>query len=346
MRWISLYIFLLLPLHTILLAQTISIDEERFISIEGIEQWITIKGDDKTKPIVLLIHGGPGSTMSQYSNNIYGSWVEDFVVVNWDQRGAGRTFGKNAPPVIDMDFYVDNPLTVDQMTRDGIAVAKYLVNYLSQEKVILIGTSWGSVLGVEMALHSPELFHAYIGLSQFVNFSRNFDFAYSKVYQMATDQEDEIALEKLNTLGAPPYEDAKDYGQLLRIIKKYERDNSIAAPDSWWKIAASYDNENDNNDRNEGDDYSFINFVGHAKLNIESMVSHIDFAKNGLVFKVPVYIIQGAQDILTAETINRPYFDQIQAPVKEYHLMEDAAHGHNQSVLDKQFEIVKRCIAP
>src|SRR5690606_27260779 len=163
------------PIYTI--AQKKSIHEEKFISIGGIEQWITIKGDDVTKPIILFIHGGPGSTMSQYDDTMYGAWEKDFILVNWDQRGAGKTYGYNAPEELDEDYLMENQLTVEQMTNDGIEVTKYIIEYLKKEKVILVGTSWGSILGVKMALNNPELFYAYIGHAQFVSFSKNIDYS-------------------------------------------------------------------------------------------------------------------------------------------------------------------------
>jgi pimeloyl-ACP methyl ester carboxylesterase len=328
-----------------LIAQNESINEEKFISIGGIEQWITIKGDDKTKPAILFLHGGPGSTLSQFENNIYGGWEKDFVLINWDQRGAGKTYGRNTPSDINEEYYVKNPLKVEQMTKDGIELTKYILDYLDKQNVILVGTSWGSILGMLMILDSPELFDAYVGHSQVVNFSKNINYAYKKVYELAISTEDNISLEILNTLGDPPYDNARSYGQLLRIVKKYEGDNSIPAPDSWWNIASQYDNEKDSKARYDGDDYSFINFVGHEKLGIESMVSAIDFEKDGLVIEIPVYLIQGEQDILTSKMITKPYFDKIKAPKKEYFLVPDAAHGHNQSIVDKQLEVVKYIVS-
>lgn len=327
-----------------MIAQKQPIEEEKFIFLGEIEQWITINGDDKTKPVILFLHGGPGSTMSHFENNMYAGWEKDFILVHWDQRGAGRTFGRNAPSELSEDYYVQNPLKLDQMTKDGIELTKYILEYLDKQKVILVGTSWGSILGMRMILYNPELFHAYVGHSQVVHFSKNINFAYKKVYEMVQSKGDKTSMELLNTLGEPPYNDARSYGQLLRVIKKYERDNSTSAPESWWKIAAQYDNEKDNKARFDGDDYSFINFTGHKKLGIPSMVSDFDLEKDGLVIEIPVYVIQGEEDILTSKEITKPYFDKIKAVKKEYFLVPDAAHGHNQSVVDTQFEVVQHIL--
>ena len=339
MKTITLFVLLCFPIY--ITAQKTTIHEEKFIPIGGIEQWITIKGEDSTKPVILFIHGGPGSTLSQYDDAMYGDWAKDFILVNWDQRGAGKTYGKNAPSELSEDYLINNPLTVEQMANDGIELTKYLLKHLNKRKVILVSTSWGSILGIKMALSNPEFYHAYVGHSQFVNFSKNMDYAYQTVYKMSKQANDTETLQTLESIGKPPYDNAKSYGQLLRIVKTAEQANATPAPDTWFKISPAYNNEKDRNDRYNGDDYSFINFVGHEKMGIKPMGAEINFDENALKFKIPMYFIQGAHDILTAKAINKPYYDALKAPKKDYFLLHDAAHGHNQSVVDKQYEVLK-----
>lgn len=341
----SLIIFNLFLVSVSAIAQTKSISEEKFLSINGIEQWVTIKGEGISKPVILFLHGGPGSVMSPY-DKIYDEWEKDFILVNWDQRGAGRTFGRNAPAEINENYWIENPLTIEQMTADGIELSEYLIKHLGKQKVILIGTSWGSVLGTKMALKRPDLFYAYIGHSQIVNPSENSKYAYHKVYKMAKRADDKASIEKLESIGSPPYSDARNVGKLIRIIKKYEKENSVPAPDTWWKLASEYDNETDVKNRYDGDDYSFVNYVGHKKLGINAMSATVDFMKDGLEFKIPVFIIQGKEDILTSKEITKEYFDKINAPKKEFFLLPEAAHGYNQSVIDIQYKIVKEYISP
>jgi pimeloyl-ACP methyl ester carboxylesterase len=336
---------LLLPLvllfSSFAAAQPKSINTESFVSLGGIEQWVTIKGDDITKPVVLFLHGGPGSVMSPYADEVYKGWRRDFVVVNWDQRGAGRTFGRNAPADVTEDYWIEHPLTIERMVDDGIELSQHVVKALGQRKLILVATSWGSILGAKMALKRPDLFHAYVGHAQVVNFNLGLESAYRTVYEMAAAENDSLSVAKLAAIGKPPYQNAKDAGQLLRVVKKYERQNPTPAPDSWWQVAAQYDNERDAQYRENGDDYSFINLIGHKPLGIKSMVSEVDFESDGLSFQLPVYLLQGAHDILTPPNITKRYFDALRAPKKEYILIPDAAHGHNQSVIAAQHEIVK-----
>ena len=333
-------------LRPLLPAQPGAVHVAGFIPIGGVDQWVTISGNDSANPVVLFLHGGPGSVMSPYDKSIYQGWDEEFVLVHWDQRGAGRTFGRNAPAEVNEDFWIQNPLTVEQMTDDGIALSQHLIKTLGKQKIIIVGTSWGSVLGVQMALKRPDLFYAYIGHAQVIDPTAQLASSFDKVRGMAQDAGDSASLDKLRSIGAPPYEDARSYGLLFRVIKQYERANSVAPPAAWWKLAPEYDNETDSQHRYDGDDYSFINYVGHRKLGIKPMMSDINFMMDGLDFRIPVYLIQGQKDILTPPGIAKRYFDKLKAPEKRFFSLEEAAHGYNQSVIDTQYRILKEYVSP
>lgn len=321
------------------------IKEEKFVLIGGIEQWITIKGNDRSNPVVLFLHGGPGSPLSPYAEAIFAGWENDFTLVQWDQRGTGRTFGRNAPEVVDDDYWIENPLTVEQMTEDGIEVSEYLLAHLGKEKIIISGTSWGSVLGVKMAVRRPDIFYAYVGHSQLVTPNKDLVQVYQKINQMVLDKNDEESIKTLQMLGTPPYDNAKKTGQLMRVIKKYERENSIPAPESWWKMAPEYDNEVDAQHRYNGDDYSFIHYAGFKAMGIEPMSEAINLMEEGVHYKIPVYLIQGKNDILTPQEITEAYFE-INAPTKEFFVIPGAAHGLNQSVVDQHYNILLEKILP
>jgi pimeloyl-ACP methyl ester carboxylesterase len=315
------------------------ISEEKFILINGIEQWVTIKGE-KSKPAILFIHGGPGSPISPYSDNLYKDWEKDFIIIQWDQRGTGKTFGRYAPDELTPEYLQSNPLTLEQMTRDGIELSEYLLHRLGKQKLILFGTSWGSVLGVKIVAQRPEFFYAYVGHSQVVNPTIDMEL-YNKIYTIAELKNDKDALEILNMIGKPPYDRAKKVGQLLSIIKKYEKANSTPAPASWFVDLPAYDNEKDNQHRSDGDDYSFVNYTGDSKLGVSSMSATIDLMKDNLEFKIPVYLIQGEEDILTPKEKTEKYFEAIQAPEKKYYLLPKTAHGFNVSVVETQYKICK-----
>ena len=323
----------------------VTLSEDRFIEINGIPQWVSIHGD-RSKPVIMFLHGGPGSPLSLYSEAIYHAWEKDFIIVQWDQRGTAKTYGVHAPAELNAAYLKSNPLTTEQMCSDGIKLTEYLIKYLGKQKLILFGSSWGSVLGILMAGQRPDLYYAYVGHSQVIDPADNFLFVYDKVNRMAKAANDRKSLDILQLLGLPPYDEAKKYGQLLRIVKQYEKQNSVPAPVSYWVVTASYDNAKDGKDREEGDDYSFVNYTGDKRLDITPMMTRIHFSTSELDFKIPVYLIQGQEDILTSKEITKPWFDKIRAPKKEYILIPGAAHGFNQSVLDSQFKIMKQIDMP
>jgi pimeloyl-ACP methyl ester carboxylesterase len=321
------------------------IKEEGFIRINGIDQWVTIKGD-KTKPVVLFLHGGPGSPISPYADTIYKTWEKDFILVQWDQRGTGKTFGHNRPGDLSPEYLKSNPLTIEQMTTDGIELVNFLVKHLGKQKIILFGTSWGSILGVKIAIKNPELFYAYIGHSQMVNPSAALGYVYQKVFHLAQNAKDQKTIDVLNSIGKPPYDTAKNLGQLLRVVKKYQQKNSIPAPAYWFELSPEYNSDTDNQNRSDGDDYSFINYAGDQRFGITPMSSSVNFLNDGFIFKIPVYLIQGEEDIQTPEVLTKEYFTKISAPKKKFMLLPKTDHGFNQSVVDMHYKIMTLFIKP
>ena len=319
--------------------------EEGFVHINGIEQWISIKGDS-TKPVILFLHGGPGSPISPYADAIFSNWEKDFVLVQWDQRGSGRTYGRNAPEELSPEFLKTHALSIEQMTDDGIDLANYLLNRLTRKKIILIGTSWGTVLGVNMVMKNPELFYAYIGHAQMVNPSEALLLGYDRATELARQANDHNTLETLKVLGKPPYESARSFGQLMRITKKAQRQNTMAPPEDWSVPASGFNSEKEIQHRSDGDDFSFVQFAGDKKLGISPLYTKINYLNKSANFKLPVYLVQGEQDLQTPHVLTKSFFDQLKAPVKDYFLLPKTEHEFNQLAIDTQLDILKRLILP
>src|SRR5438094_5986608 len=131
-----------------------SVNRSGFVSIGGIEQWIDIRGGDSGKPVLLVVHGGPGEAQWPVADK-YLAWEKTFVIVHWDQRGAGHTCGRYGDKTPDMNL--------DRIVRDGIEVAQYLCRTQYKKKVIVLGHSWGSIVAVNMVRQRPDLFAAYVG---------------------------------------------------------------------------------------------------------------------------------------------------------------------------------------
>ena len=179
------------------------IDEAMFVPIGGIDQWIQIRGQNRDNPVLLWLHGGPGfSTVIDTAEFV--SWEKDFTVVMWDQRGDGKTFEKYGRSV-------SGTMTMERMADDGIEVAEYLRQHLKKDKVILLGHSWGSMLGIRMISKRPDLFSVYVGTGQSVNFSRALEVSYPLILQKARALGYSRVVAEIEAVGPPPYTSAQQW---------------------------------------------------------------------------------------------------------------------------------------
>lgn len=312
-------------------AASTPIAEQGYLRVGGIEQWITIRGSSCANPIVLFVHGGPGNPLSPFADAMYGAWEKDFTLVQWDQRGAGMSYGRNPPAE-------DTVMTLDQMAADGLEVAQFLTRHLGQRKVILMGSSWGSVLGVHMAKRRPELFTAYIGTAQLVSQARNLAVFYDKTKTLAQAAGDQKTLAALEAVGTPPWQNPRAFGIVRRASRAMEAKATAAAPKHWWQPAAPYATPQALEHMEQGEDYSWLQFVG---LKNNGIFSQVDLPKLGADFAVPVYLVQGEQDLLTPLEVTQPYFDSITAPAKALVRVPRAGHDPNEPMLAAQYQVLK-----
>jgi len=133
------------------------------VRIGGIEQWVSIRGADRRNPILLCIHGGPGYVSIPMSWWFTRGWEEYFTVVQWDQRAAGKTHLLTNPARI------APTLTRERMIADTEEMATWIRREFGKTKIFVLGHSWGSFLGLQMARRHPAWLHAYIGVAQLID---------------------------------------------------------------------------------------------------------------------------------------------------------------------------------
>lgn len=308
------------------------VDAQGFVTIGLIEQWVTVRGSVCGNPVLLFVHGGPGNPMSPFSANVFAGWERDFTIVQWDQRGAGRTFGRNPAAA-------DAPLSMERMTQDGVELAAYLAARLGQRRVVLIGTSWGSALGVHMALARPDLFHAYVGVSQLVHYRANQEESYRSLLATARAAGDSETVAAIEALGPPPWTNPRNFGILRRAIRRYERRATDPAPDGWWIPAPLYATPEAGAAYEAGEEYSFLQFVGTAG---DGLFSRLDLPALGRRFAIPVFLVQGSEDLLTTPQVSRRYFEYLTAPTKSFVLVPRAGHDPNPAMLEAVRDILLR----
>lgn len=321
-----------LLLAPVLQAQPIS--EQGFERIGGIDQWVSIEGADRRNPVLLFLHGGPGNPLSPFASAIYGAWSKEFTLVQWDQRGAGKTFGRNPAQA-------QAPLSLAQMVDDGLELATLLQRRLGAGQIVLMGSSWGSVLGVHMAQRRPELFLAYIGTAQLVSRQANEAASYAQTLARAEAAGDAAALAQLRAMGPPPRRDPRTVGVLRRLIRQYEAAACEPAPAHWWQPAAAYATPQALEDSEQGEEYSFLQFVG---LEGQGILAQVDLPALGTQFKLPMLFVQGEQDLLTPAAVTRAYVDSLQAPAKALVLVPRAGHDPNEAIVAAQYRLLQQAL--
>ena len=307
------------------------IHEARFVRIGGIEQWITIDGDRCAHPVVLFLHGGPGNPLSPFAQAIYGGWERHFTLVQWDQRGAGRTFGRDPAAG-------QAALSIPRMAQDGLELAAYLSRYLGQRKLVLFASSWGSVLGMHMVMAEPQRFHAYVGTGQLVQHRATLQGSVDGVLALARAADDTKTVAALEALGAPPWRDPRGFGILRRATRIYEaKAGAVAPPTGWWARAPAYATAQDLASAEAGEDHSYLQFVG---LRGDGMLESVDLPALGRDVGVPVFLVHGAQDLVTVPQVAKAYFDGLRAPHKRFVLLEATGHDPNEAMVAAQLQLL------
>jgi len=287
------------------------IDEARYVEVGGIQQWITIRGEDRNNPVLLFLHGGPGDATNPWGYAGFRLWLKHFTVVQWDQRGAGRTLGKNpdAPPQV---------ITVARMTQDGLELAELLRKQLRKDKIILVGHSWGSILGIRMVKARPDLFYAFVGTGQVADPKKSYTVAYGQLLRNAEALKDERALRELREVGPPPYSDGRGYGVQRKWSNFFEGADAFISSMIGFALTAPGYTLRDVNDWFDGQSVSAERLVPET--------SALDATALAGDFAVPVFVIQGAEDFTTPTSLARSFVDSIRAPAKAFVPIEGGGH--------------------
>jgi len=323
------------------------INEESFVRIGGIEQWITIKGSDSANPVLLVLHGGPGDPFSPYADSLFAGWDKDFTVVQWDQRGAGRTYGKTGPAI-------EPTMTIERMSQDGIEVAEYLRRHLGKRKVILMGASWGSILGIMMAHARPDLFYAYVGMAQLVDWWQNLSAAYVRVLQMAEDANDRDTVQALKSIGPPPWKTFYPQWAIYQRAAQAYQAKFATVPPAPLPISHAYASASERKQYSEALNFTQFHFftgrVPKTKADFATLplgpITSIDLPALGTHFKIPIYIVQGEADLLAVPELAKAFLESIKAPRKGFYLVPGAGHKPNTPTMALTRKVLLEQVKP
>lgn len=292
-------------------AKTRKIDEAGFVQIGGIDQWISVRGDDARNPVLLVVHGGPGEAQWPAAAK-YRPWEAAFTVVQWDQRGAGHTFSR---------YGGDTPnVTLDQIVRDGLEVSENLRQRLGKKKIIVLGHSWGSIVAVNMVQRRPEMFAAYVGTGQAASWKAVVQAQFDFLLAMARLHGDAASVKMLEAIGQPDPTNLGQYFQFTRGLSA-----AMPAPDREWirELRAMTPQSLNVPPKDLQDLYAGEGFsAGHL---LPEMIK-TDLPASAPRIATAFFVIQGRDDITAPTAAARAYFKEVSAPVKRFILIDGAGH--------------------
>ena len=290
------------------------INESMYVDINGTRQWINIYGQNKDNPVLLYLHGGPGSATSPYDYAFTRKWSDVYTVVTWDQRNSGKSYDKAHPA---------KSISRNDMMEDGRQMSEFLMKHLNVTKITLLGHSWGSIFGANLALAHPEYYDAYIGTGMCIDMVEN-----------------EIRLFEAGKTWV------KDEPKGLALLSKMEQDKEMGMD---YVMARSklmnkygYGMMKDGTDYNMfltvlfNPNYTLMGLLKYILSAKEAIVPYIDFITHGLRecslferydYQIPYYNINGDIDYQTNYELACEYFEKVNAPYKQMFVMKDATHG-------------------
>jgi pimeloyl-ACP methyl ester carboxylesterase len=297
------------------------------ITLGEIKQWILIRSHNVDNPLLLFLHGGPGSAEMFFSHKFERKLEEHFLFVNWDQRGAGKSFSKKIPK---------ESMNIEQFISDAHELIQHLMKRFKKEKIVLVGHSWGSMLSVLLLQRYPELFSAYVGVGQATNLTDNEKISHQFTLQEAKKRGNKKAVKQLSELQPPYFSDFKQLNTQRKWLNKFG--GALYNQTSLWPLIKYLF---------RAPEYTLrdcIKFLQGTVFTLNSLweliIQEIDLTKNALKFSVPVYFILGRYDYNTPFELAEEYFKKIQAPKKELIWFEKSAHSPNFEEPEKFDEVM------
>ncbi len=281
------------------------VDETGFTRIGGIDQWIGIQGSDVRNPVILFLHGGPAEAQSPFLQEFV-PWERDFTVVNWDQRGSGRTYGRNGAATPGMST---PERALDRLCEDAREVAAYACKRLSRKKIILVGQSWGTELGLHVIKRWPELFYGFVGTGQVVSWGLDLQAQERWAQLQASAAGDQATLQALRDTGSLPETDRRR----IAAPRKYRMSPSDLEHLKLFQAFAGPPPP-----QAHGDAADWIAGAAFSYPKLAPVEFSFDARKLGLDIRIPFFVIQGRDDHVTSFEVAKAYLAEVDAPRKAF----------------------------
>lgn len=284
------------------------------IQIGGTEQWLLMRGKSVRLPVMLWLHGGPGSAQIGFAPYFQRELEQHFVVVNWDQRGAGLSYRNHTSA---------DTMSVEQFIADAREVTEYLQDKFRQNKIFIVGHSWGSILGMKLAERYPEFYHAYIGVGQVVHMVKGERLSYEYTLREAKEAGHAKAEQELMALGEDSF---YDYRKLATQRKWLGRFKGVMYRQPMEKVIVPRMIRS-----SEYNLMDMIRFIKGSQFSIKHMWAEIcDISLEEVTqLQIPVFLCMGRHDYNTPFELAEAFFNNLKAPLKTWEWFEESAHCPN-----------------
>lgn len=314
--------------------------EARAVKIGGLDQWISIRGKDINAPVMLVIHGGPGSALTGMSHTYQRPWEELYTVVNWDQRCSGKTASISGSKT-------DVEITFDMMLNDALEVIDYLRERFQREKIIILGHSWGTMLGAELARRYPERLAGYISTGTVVNIRHEYRVIMDQLEKVYTARGDRKALDHLNDLRPGLEKPVGEWSWILDMNKLVIKEgySSVKARGLGGAIRYEVLPLLRSPEYTLRDALNVTGFKAYIPLN-EKYVFNFNLEQYENRYEVPVYYINGDTDWQTPYVLNKEYAAKTIAPDTAFYTLTNCAHCWDVDAPEQMTKVLCEDIFP
>lgn len=285
--------------------------------IGGIDQWISVRGQDRANPMILFVHGGPASPITPTAWEFQRPIEEYFTVANYDQRGAGKTYGEADPEQVGQTIHIE------RYVDDAIEVAEHLRQRYGKKKLILMAHSWGTIVAMKAAIKRPDLFYAYVGIGQVISVRENERISFEYALQQAKEHNNQEALRDLQSI-APYPGNAPITRERIIVARKwpqyYGGMSAYRSESPYYFDGPLLSPEYDAKQVHDIDQGSLLTL---GRLLPEFVQVDMSGMKT---FPIPVVMFMGRHDYTTPTAPTEAWLAQVKAPSKQAVWFEHSAH--------------------
>ena len=290
------------------------IAELRPITVNGRSEWLSIRGQDRSKPVLLFLSGGPGGSHLVTARHCFADLERDYVVVTWEQPGAAKSYNAISPEDITLSTYLS----------DGAAVTDLLRNEFDQDRIYLMGESWGSALGLMLAREHPEHYRAFVGTGQMIDFLETERIDYRMALDDARATGNQRLVDTLEEQGPPPYESGialKTNAYLSPLYGMSARTGQIHGA-----VFSTMDGP-------YGVEYGLLDkvyFFWGLYRTFDSFYGDlypVDLRRSAAEQQIPIHILQGRYDYNAPAGLVEDYCAQPSAPCRSLIYFEHSGHN-------------------